>query len=67
MTKSGPNESIKGGPIQGSSALLVKGAGERIWAAPAKLVRKHDESWVSWVAEVVLRLAHEPVAVALPR
>src|SRR5712692_3661411 len=55
------------GRFWGSSALLVKGAGERIWAAPGKLVRKHDESWVSWVAEVVLRLAHEPVAVALPR
>jgi hypothetical protein len=28
---------------------------------------KHDDGWVRWVAEVMFRFTHEPVAVAVPR
>jgi hypothetical protein len=31
------------------------------------MVGKHDGGRVIWVAEVIFRFAHEPVAVAVPR
>ena len=41
-----------------------------VTVASAKLVAPvcgEDKRWVSWVAEVIFRFAHEPVAVAMPR